>query len=336
MPFAGFALTFLLAMPAPTSIAPPAVRHYVFFGFERERIAEPSFLDQPAFEGAQLKFSWRELEPRRDVYDFATVESALALLDSHGKRLWIQLQETSFDPQRVLVPEYLVEDPRFGGGVAPQYEIEDEEETRYHAAGWVARRWDPAVRERFAMLLQALGRAFDGRIAGINLPESSVGFGERGPLQPPDYTAESYRDGLIANLVAARRAFTKSVVLQYLNFMPGEWLPWIDHGLLRSVYEFALANGVALGGPDLLPHKKGQMNNGYRFLIDGRGRLLVGIAVQEGNERHVDPSTGERVTPASLLAFARDELGASILFWGAHEPFYSEELLPFIAAGGAR
>ena len=38
------------------------VHHYVFFARERERIGEPSFLATKAFEGAQLKYMWRELE----------------------------------------------------------------------------------------------------------------------------------------------------------------------------------------------------------------------------------------------------------------------------------
>ena len=49
------------------------VHHYVFFAHERERIAEKSFLDTPAFEGAQLKYTWRELEPEKDDYDLSLI-----------------------------------------------------------------------------------------------------------------------------------------------------------------------------------------------------------------------------------------------------------------------
>jgi hypothetical protein len=37
-------------------------KHYVFFNRDRERISEATFLDTKAFEGAQLKYTWRELE----------------------------------------------------------------------------------------------------------------------------------------------------------------------------------------------------------------------------------------------------------------------------------
>jgi len=36
--------------------------HYVFFNQDRERISDAAFLGAKAFEGAQLKYTWRELE----------------------------------------------------------------------------------------------------------------------------------------------------------------------------------------------------------------------------------------------------------------------------------
>ena|SRR2546429_2834721 len=46
------------------------VHHYVFFNRDREKISDPAFLNTKAFEGAQLKYTWRELEPGKDAYDF--------------------------------------------------------------------------------------------------------------------------------------------------------------------------------------------------------------------------------------------------------------------------
>src|SRR4029079_17897841 len=99
----------------------------------------------------------------------------LAFLTSKGKKLFIQLQEASFSPQYKLVPNYLLSD-EYHGGSAPQYEIKNEDEEHAKVEGWVARRWDPKVQERFHKLLYALGKEFDGKIEGINLPESSIGF----------------------------------------------------------------------------------------------------------------------------------------------------------------
>ncbi|HEY0673722.1 MAG TPA: hypothetical protein VGD27_15695, partial [Longimicrobiales bacterium] len=155
-------LHFVSSASAQGSTGP---RHFIFFAHERERITEPAFIDNPNIAGAQLKYTWRELEPERDRYDFRSIERDLAVLAEHGKRLWIQLQDVSFS-ERQVVPHYLLTDPEFHGGVA--HEAED---GRFR--GLTARRWDPAVRERFAKLLRALGAQFDGRIEGINTAETA-------------------------------------------------------------------------------------------------------------------------------------------------------------------
>src|SRR5262249_24778368 len=152
-----------------------------------------------------------------------------------------------FRPEICNVPEYLRTDPAYGGGVAQQFRFEDAEETKGAPLGWVARRWDPAVRERFAKLLAALGAALDGRVEGITLPETALNFGSAAPWVPPDFTCEAYCEGIKANMKSARAACPRSVVLQYANFMPGEWLPDDDHGYLRSVYAAACELGVGVG-----------------------------------------------------------------------------------------
>jgi len=111
------------------------VHHYVFFAHERERITEKSFLDTPAFEGAQLKYTWRELEPEKDKYDFSSIRKDLAFLTSKRKKLFIQLQEVSFDAKWKLVPDYL-QTAEYHGGVAPQYD-NDVDEDHPRIAGWV-------------------------------------------------------------------------------------------------------------------------------------------------------------------------------------------------------
>src|SRR6266566_4812218 len=68
-------------------------RHYVFFNRDRERISDAAFLGTKTFEGAQLKYTWRELERGRDDYDFSAIQRDLAFLNSKGKKLFIQLQD---------------------------------------------------------------------------------------------------------------------------------------------------------------------------------------------------------------------------------------------------
>jgi hypothetical protein len=74
------------------------VHHYVFFNRDRERISDPEFLRTAAFAGAQLKYTWRELEQDEAVYDFSAIQHDLAYLNSKIKKLFIQLQDSSFHP----------------------------------------------------------------------------------------------------------------------------------------------------------------------------------------------------------------------------------------------
>jgi hypothetical protein len=308
------------------------VRHYVFFNRDRQRISDAAFLRTKAFAGAQLKYTWRELEPGQDDYDFSAIVHDLAWLDSKGKKLFIQLQDASFAPTIVNVPRYLLREPRYHGGVDKQYDIPDGDEARAVPAGWVARRWDKAVQERFHKLLAALGRQFDGKIEGIVLAETAVDFGESGRLFPSGFSPPTYRDAILTNMTALKRSFPKSVTMQYANFMPGEWLPGNDHSYLRSVYQCAQQLKVGVGGPDLLPDQPGQMHHAYPLIRECAGKVPTGIAVQEGNYRHRNPKTGQPVTIAALAAFAADNLKVDYIFWGTEEPFYSEKLIPFLQA----
>jgi hypothetical protein len=304
---------------------------YVFFNRDRERIAEESFLSTPAIEGAQLKYTWRQLEPQKDQYEFADVRHDLEFLTSKGKRLFIQVQDASFDPSIVPIPRYLLNDPQYHGGADKQYNIPNDDEAHATPAGWVARRWDPAVRERFHRLLLALGREFDGKIEGINLPETAVDFGETGRLFPKGFTPRGYRDAVFENMAALKRAFPKSVTLQYANFMLEEKGD-TERAYLRSVYEKAAELKVGVGGPDLLPYRPGQMSNSYPLLREFAGRVPSGIAVQEGNYANVNPKTHRRVTLPELVDFGTEYLKVDYIFWCTEEPFYSRDLMPFLRA----
>lgn len=318
----------LLALSSTVHAGPAAEpRNFIFFNRDRERISEESFLRNPVIVGAQLKYSWRELEPERDRYDLGPVLHDLAFLEEHGKRLFIQVQDVSFD-ERVNVPDYLVS-KEFNGGVARQYEV-DEDDTRPVFDGWVARRWDPKVIDRFDKLLRALGTSLDGRVEGINFAETAVGFGETGALYPTGYSPESYVEGIKEIMSAARHAFPRSRVIQYANFMPGEGLPHNDHGYLKEIYAYAERIGVGVGGPDLLPNRAGQRTHSLP-LISARGEgIVAGLAVQWGNLGDRDPETGKQVTAAELYDYARDELRLDYIFWGTQEPYYSKQILPLL------
>ena len=311
--------------------APPS--NFVYFGRDHELVSDSGFLSQPGVVGAQLTFTWRELEPERDRYDLAAIREYVELLQSHGRRLFLQLSDVTFS-ERPPVPDYLLSDPAFHGGAARKYE---------GAAGvfdgLVARRWDPAVRERFARLLQALGREFDGVIEGVNLPETAIGF-EDPAFHPEGFTFDGYAAGIRDNLRNARRSFSRSCVIIYANFMPGETLPAVDRGYLRGIHELAARIGAGVGGPDLLPFREGQQANSLPLIAGRSAGVVAGIAVQHGNLAELDPATGRPVTVEALYRYAVDTLRLDYIFWGVEEPYYSRDVLPLLRSiaepGGTR
>jgi hypothetical protein len=323
----------IVSLCATSGARAQSVRHYVFYGMDRDRLHQDSmFLASKVFEGAQVAYFWRQLEPQKDEYDFSRIREDLALLSARGKKLFVQFQDVTFNPSNQGVPRYLLEEPEFNGGAAPQYQIRDSEDNAV-VDGWAARRWDPAVQQRLHKLLAALGTEFDGRIEGINFAESSVIFGSSGRLHPKGFSFDTYPSALITNMRALKLAFPKSVVLQYANFMPGEWRPTEDKGYLTAVYRAARELGVGVGGPDLLPYRRGQLLTSYPLIRELAGVVPIGIAVQDGNYGDVDTKTGKRMTIAELLDFATRYLQVDYIFWGTEEPYYSKEVVPFLHAG---
>jgi hypothetical protein len=223
--------------------------NFVFFAKERELLPNHPFLKIKRFEGAQITYSWKQLERGKDAYEYDDIDADIKILKIHNMKLWIQLQDATFMPNRQAVPVYIMREKEYNGGANPQYNEDDKVE------GWVARRWDPAVQGRFHKLIAKLAERYDGVIAGINLQETAIGISEDGIAQAPGFTYLGYRDAIKKNMLALKKAFKTSVVMQYVNFMPGESLPQLDKGLMKSLFDYGEEIGVAVGAPDLMPKK---------------------------------------------------------------------------------
>ncbi|MDM8002176.1 MAG: hypothetical protein QUS66_04575, partial [Bacteroidota bacterium] len=193
----------------------------------------------------------------------------------------------------------------------------------------VAKRWNPQVQARFALLLKELGKKFDGMIEGINLQETSIGVNNN---TDPAFTPELYSESLKINMLALKKSFPSSVTMQYANFMPGEWLPGDDKGYLRSIYKYGEEIGVGLGGPDLMIKRKGQLNHTIAMMHEGTFTVPLGIAVQDGNyieQTGNSVAAGDRTNIVPVLhAFAKDFLGVRYMFWSCEEPYFTEDVIP--------
>jgi hypothetical protein len=297
------------------------IQHFVYFERDRTAIKNHALLSHSMFKGAQIMYSWRDLEPQKGIFDFSKIKKDYKYLKKYHKKLFIQLQDVTFNPKWKAVPDYLLTE-EYDGGAVLQYNNEDEPE------GWVAKRWNSKVRTRFSLLLQALGKEFDGKIEGINLQETSIGVRDSG------FSEIAYVDGLKENMRALKNAFPSSITMIYANFLPGEWLPGNDKGYLRGIYQYAEEIGVGLGGPDLMVKQKGQLNHILALMHEGYYTVPLGIAIQDGNyigeTGDIDNKALEidRTNLVPLLhAFAKDFLKIDYMFWANQAPYFKSDVL---------
>lgn len=276
-------------------------------------------LARPDIAGGQIIYPWRQLEPRKDQYDFSKLEQDLAVARSLHKKLWVSISDRTFSLKWKGMPDYLSDDPQYQGGIVFQYSYPGTKSgTNKTPNGVIAMQWNPAVRARYQKLLRALAAHFDGKIYGIDLGETAMDAnlseGEKG------FTCDGYFDGEMENIVAARAAFHKTAVVMFANFWPCNWND-SRHYMSRAFAE-AAAHGIGMGGPDIYPFNPALMRNSYRFLNDYRGRLkLVAMSVQEPDLDFIDPKTGKPFTKDDFTGFARDYLGANIIFWAYISPW---------------
>jgi len=306
------------------------IQHFVYFSRDRKSIINHAFLRNSVFKGAQIMYAWKDLESEKGQYDFSIIKEDIAYLKKYDKKLFVQIQDATFNPKYKAVPSYLLTN-EYDGGAVFQYDDMGKPD------GWVAKRWNKKVRERFALLLKALGEEFDGVIEGVNIQETSIGVNTS---TDASFNEQEYVKGLKENMLALKQAFPKSTTMIYANFIPGEWLPFEDKGYLLSIYKYGESIGVGLGAPDLMVTRKGQLNHALAQMHEGRFTVPLGIAIQDGNyigktgadsdyDEEIDRGSQSRKNIVPLLhAFAKDFLKVNYMFWVNQEPYFNEDVLP--------
>ncbi|HEY4199173.1 MAG TPA: hypothetical protein VGM83_01305 [Devosiaceae bacterium] len=294
---------------------PAAPRNFLYTS-AGDLAADTEILKRPDIAGVQVVYNWKALEPAEGKYDFSSIEADLQLADTLKKQLVIQVQDRFFSPKARNIPDYLLAEPQYGGGLVPQFD--NPGENKPVGSGWATMQWNPAVRARYQALLAALAARFDGKVLGINLPETSIDLDTKNDKS--GFSCDAYFAAEMENLTFARAAFAKSHVVQYVNFWPCEWDN--DHNYMGRLFDYASQNDIGLGGPDIVPGRKAQMHNSYPFFNQYKGRLgLVAMAVQEPTLTYKNPKTHKPFTKDEFTAFARDYLGASIIFWSKASPW---------------
>lgn len=273
-----------------------------------------SLLERDDIVGVQLLYSWKSLERAEGKYDLAAIQRDVDLVHSKGKKLWIQLQDRTFSIKNVPTPAYM-QTPLYNNDSVPTCDSDDCE-MDFKQAGWMAAQWNPHVRERYQALLHALASALDGRIEGINLPETAVDV----DTTKDDYNSEAYFQGELENAGYAASVFAESLVVQYVNFWPDGWAD--DNGYLTKSFEFYAQHGIGVGGPDLIPFSMAQEKNSYPLISEYRDRVPISvIAVQEPDLTKINPHTGQPFTKEEFVDYARNRLGIDIIYWATSSPW---------------
>ena len=97
-------LILLMVQSVQNGFCQTGTKHFIFFSQDRENIHDSAFYSNPGISGAQVTYPWKRLEPRKDQYEFSEIEEDMNFLHSKGKKLFIQLQDVTFDSTRYAVP----------------------------------------------------------------------------------------------------------------------------------------------------------------------------------------------------------------------------------------
>ncbi|MED7820378.1 MULTISPECIES: hypothetical protein [unclassified Francisella] len=262
--------------------------------------------------GVQKIYTWKTLETTKDHYNFSEIKSDIKLLKKHNKKLFIQLQDRSFNVSNIPVPEY-IKIKEYDNGIIIQSDNSSGGKPSYE--GWVTKQWNVNVRHRFQKLIKQLAKEFDGKIAGINLPETAI---DMNPKILTTKFCDDYFNAEVSNMLYARKEFKKSLVVQYVNFWPCEWNN--SHGYMQKIFKIAEKNNIGVGNPDTLPYGKNQMHNSYPFFNKYKTKVFTTIAVQEFDYDYINSKTSKKYTLSELYDFDKNYIGADIVFWTALYP----------------
>jgi len=270
--------------------------------------------------GIQGYLLWRDVEIEEDIYDFSKIEEVLNFIKKYDKQLIMQISDRTFKPGEKAVPDYIYEDSKYNGGVELKIPT---------PGGEVSRIWDPAVNERFNNLLEELGKQFDDdhNFGGIVFEESALGIDKNAP----GFSWETYANGIIYRNKAAVDAFPNSVVIQYMNWGPDEFLDYVIENLHQM--------GAGMGGPDLVPDKGRSLSKermpAYDYYPLYSGKMPLGAAVQTPNLLKDEKNEKGIFTLNDFWDMGLNTLKLNYIFWSfVEQPWYkfsfTNDILPYI------
>jgi hypothetical protein len=299
----------LLALAAAITTHAQGVKwhpgHYMNLSISGAQDARPQ-IDEIAnvssIKGVRLFVYWHEIEKSKGVYDFSKIDMYLNKVKSlpTPKRLIVSIRERRFGgtSKTGIVPNYILTDPLYKGGVAYQPPNDCV----------VARLWEPAVMDRLIALYRALGTRYNSNpyLEGFHTGETSIGFGSDKSKWPSGFSTEKVLQQYVRFARSARATMPQTNIFVFTNFIGGD----ANMGtLIQAMYE----SDVGAGGPSTIPNRLLTSQRVWTGVTGADYRGL--IAIGTGIESFVFGGGHGDFTPKQVGDWAYKTLGVTHLFW---------------------
>ncbi|WP_066339260.1 SwmB domain-containing protein [Azohydromonas lata] len=275
----------------------------------------------PNLIGVQMRYIWKNLEkPRTDnpavyEYDFSSILDDLQTLKTRsvaiGRDIYMRILVQFKGIGGRGAPAYLRSGQagyrsEYGIGVYTWGNAADDAAINEHPALWI-----PAVEERLALFMEAMGTALDsiGRPAGdiryllstVDFNESSWGTNSGTPLTSTQQ--QQQKDALLRIQLRTKRKFPTTIVGHFMNFPPYA---------VNTMCGPMVDNGITLGGPDTWWDDDSVENGVYEKYADAWGKTAISPSIQNQNwefKKHADVNPPGDAPPIYYIGHLYDAAG---------------------------
>jgi hypothetical protein len=210
----------------------------------------PAYVEQyqnPSIDVVLLDYSWEELEPQEGVFDFADLESKLAIAQQDGKRVALCLWDHTYDlrhpgpglPEWVVCAKLVYE---YGTGQRLEMPV----------------RWDPIFQEKWANFVWEIATRYGNSFEFVLITETALPWNKtlRPLWKEAGYSVQVYEQALEENVLLFTQAFPNSAVLQSINQFTGSAPSFFkrnpqDEDLMWDLAAQCSTDGVGFCNPGL-------------------------------------------------------------------------------------
>lgn len=294
---------------------------------------------------------WLDLEHTNTpgVYDWSLLDTHMNLCKAKNVRFGIRFYLRTYRPDAHAVPPYMQSAAGTAYGGVPANGTGSSSNGEYLGVdGYTPKLWVPAVRARFVALLQAIASRYDSEplfelfvnnetVMSKGSPSNGMTGGSPNAYDPQmnPTLVQGYFVGLQQAMIAAKAAFSTSVVIQEVNF-PSSIFTMSPS--MQSVFEnHGIGTGPQDTYTDVSPNTT--LATAYEHIraLAGKVPIYCNISVAGSMTHGYNHSTAPS-TMSALLRYSVTNLGANYVSWhlpavegtGTGAKTYNEQILPML------